>query len=57
MSDVELCQVGANGVELTAAVTGEGPAVLLLRGFPHTWRLWTEVMDALVERHAESVWS
>jgi pimeloyl-ACP methyl ester carboxylesterase len=50
-SEVELRRVRANGVELNVAITGEGPAVLLLHGFPHTWRLWTHVMGGLAERH------
>ncbi|MFI1758412.1 alpha/beta fold hydrolase [Streptomyces sp. NPDC020571] len=33
------------------ALHGEGPAVLLLHGFPHTWQLWTHVMGPLAERH------
>lgn len=46
----ELRRVAANGIELNVAVAGEGPAVLLLHGFPHTWRLWTPVMDGLSDR-------
>lgn len=46
----ELRQVTANGIEINVAVAGEGPAVLLLHGFPHTWRLWTHVMDGLSDR-------
>lgn len=44
---VETRRVTANGVELNVALAGEGPAVLLLHGFPHTWRVWTHVIDAL----------
>ncbi|QXJ24627.1 alpha/beta fold hydrolase [Actinomadura graeca] len=40
-------RVAANGIEINVAVAGEGPAVLLLHGFPHTWRLWTEVAAGL----------
>lgn len=43
----ELRRIAVNGVELNVAVAGEGPAVLLLHGFPHTWQLWTEVMGEL----------
>ncbi|WNI25778.1 alpha/beta hydrolase [Streptomyces sp. ITFR-16] len=46
----ELRRVEANGIELNVAIAGEGPAVLLLHGFPHTWRLWTPVMDRLSDR-------
>lgn len=40
-----------NGIEVNAAVTGEGPAVLLLHGFPHTWRVWTDVIPRLATGH------
>lgn len=46
----ELRRVAANGIEINVAVAGEGPAILLLHGFPHTWRLWTHVMDGLSAR-------
>ncbi|MGW1755340.1 alpha/beta fold hydrolase [Streptomyces mirabilis] len=48
---VALRQVKANGVELNVALVGEGPAVLLLHGFPHTWQLWTHVLDGLAGRY------
>ncbi|MEU6025662.1 alpha/beta hydrolase [Streptomyces tauricus] len=48
---VELRRVTANGVDLNVALAGEGPAVLLLHGFPHTWELWTDIMDGLADRH------
>ncbi|POM26147.1 Soluble epoxide hydrolase [Actinomadura rubteroloni] len=51
MPDIELRRVEANGVALNVALAGEGPAVLLLHGFPHTWRLWTDVLPDLAERH------
>ncbi|MET7604308.1 alpha/beta hydrolase [Streptomyces avermitilis] len=47
----ELRRVSVNGVELNVALAGEGPAVLLLHGFPHTWELWTDVMAGLSERY------
>lgn len=46
----ELRRVTANGIEINVAIAGQGPAVLLLHGFPHTWRLWTHVMDGLADR-------
>lgn len=46
-SGFELRRVTANGMDLNVALTGEGPAVLLLHGFPHTWQLWTHVLDSL----------
>ncbi|MGX1225735.1 pimeloyl-ACP methyl ester carboxylesterase [Streptomyces ambofaciens] len=50
-SGVEHRRVTVNGVDLHVALRGEGPAVLLLHGFPHTWHLWTHVMDRLAEHH------
>ncbi|MFJ6852753.1 alpha/beta fold hydrolase [Streptomyces sp. NPDC091271] len=48
---IELRRVSVNGVELNVATTGTGPVVLLLHGFPHTWRLWTDVMGGLAGQH------
>lgn len=48
---VELLRVPANGIEIATAVSGTGPALLLLHGFPHTWRLWSAVIGPLAERH------
>ncbi|MFJ6071703.1 alpha/beta fold hydrolase [Streptomyces sp. NPDC093065] len=48
---VELRRLAVNGVEINVALHGEGPAVLLLHGFPHTWQLWTRVMGPLAEHH------
>ncbi|MFI0815447.1 alpha/beta fold hydrolase [Streptomyces sp. NPDC021098] len=48
---VELRRVTAGGVTLNVALAGEGPAVLLLHGFPHTWQLWTDVLDDLATQH------
>ena len=47
----ELRRIAVNGTELNVALAGQGPAVLLLHGFPHTWQLWTPVMDALAGRY------
>lgn len=43
-------RIQANGIEMNVAVLGSGPALLLLHGFPHTWRLWSEVMEPLSRR-------
>src|SRR5690242_13728034 len=48
---ISLTRVAVNGIELNVATAGEGPAVLLLHGFPHTWRLWTEVIAGLSGRY------
>ncbi|WP_331769311.1 alpha/beta hydrolase (plasmid) [Embleya sp. NBC_00888] len=50
-SGIELRRVTANGVDLNVALAGEGPAVLLLHGFPHTWQLWTHVLDGLAGQY------
>ncbi|MFI9324378.1 alpha/beta fold hydrolase [Kitasatospora aureofaciens] len=46
-----LRRIETNGVRLNVAVAGEGPAVLLLHGFPHTWRLWDGIMGRLAGRY------
>ncbi|WP_326955482.1 alpha/beta fold hydrolase [Amycolatopsis sp. NBC_01286] len=44
-------RIEANGIEINVADAGEGPAVLLLHGFPHTWRLWSAVIPHLARDH------
>lgn len=44
-------RIGINGIEVDVAIAGSGPAVLLLHGFPHTWRLWSEIIGPLAEQH------
>jgi pimeloyl-ACP methyl ester carboxylesterase len=44
-------RVAANGIDVNVAVAGSGPAVLLLHGFPHTWRVWTDVIAGLAPHH------
>ncbi|MEV0400682.1 alpha/beta hydrolase [Actinoallomurus sp. NPDC050550] len=51
MAEISLHRVAANGIEINVAIAGNGPAVLLLHGFPHTWRLWTEVIAGLARHH------
>ena len=41
----------ADGIELNAAVGGEGPAIVLLHGFPQTHLMWRHVAPILAERH------
>ncbi|MGW4231157.1 alpha/beta fold hydrolase [Streptomyces sp. NPDC004980] len=48
---IELHRVTVNGVDLNVATAGTGPALLLVHGFPHTWRLWTGILGDLAERH------
>ena len=40
-------RVAANGIEINVAVLGDGPPVLLLHGWPHTWMIWRDVMPIL----------
>jgi len=47
----ELRRVRVNGIELNVALAGDGPAILLLHGFPHTWQVWSEVIDELAVHH------
>ncbi|HWE89559.1 MAG TPA: alpha/beta hydrolase [Pseudonocardiaceae bacterium] len=47
MTGISTVRVRTNGIEVNVAIAGEGPAVLLLHGFPHTWRLWTEIIPGL----------
>lgn len=50
-SDISLRRVSTNGISTEVALAGRGPAVLLLHGFPQTWRLWQEVIGPLAQRH------
>ncbi|MGW0909501.1 alpha/beta hydrolase [Streptomyces sp. NPDC002853] len=47
----QLHRITTNGIELNVAIAGTGPAVLLLHGFPHTWQLWSGLMDRLAENY------
>ncbi|MFF5535917.1 alpha/beta fold hydrolase [Streptomyces cinerochromogenes] len=52
MSGFETRSIGvADGVELNAAVGGDGPAVVLLHGFPQTHLMWRHVAPVLAEHH------
>ncbi|MFF5077090.1 alpha/beta fold hydrolase [Actinoplanes sp. NPDC000266] len=42
-----MLRIAANGIEINVAVEGEGPAILLLHGFPHTWQVWSAVIPEL----------
>ncbi|WP_431875375.1 alpha/beta fold hydrolase [Amycolatopsis sacchari] len=48
---VTLHRIATNGIEANVAVAGTGPAVVLLHGFPHTWRLWSRVIGPLSASH------
>ena len=36
-----------NGTQIHHVIGGEGPAVVLLHGFPYSWEVWREVMPRL----------
>jgi pimeloyl-ACP methyl ester carboxylesterase len=42
---------GADGVELSVAVAGSGPPVVLLHGFPQTHLMWRHVAPELAREH------
>jgi pimeloyl-ACP methyl ester carboxylesterase len=42
--------VEVNGLRLHAVTGGNGPALLLIGGWPQTWYAWREVMPALARR-------
>ncbi|MBN6038887.1 alpha/beta fold hydrolase [Amycolatopsis sp. 195334CR] len=45
-------RVDTGTTELNVAVAdGPGSAVLLLHGWPHTWRVWSKVLPALAAEH------
>lgn len=46
-TSIELRQIETNGIHANVAIAGSGPAVVLLHGFPHTWRLWSEIIGPL----------
>lgn len=41
--------VPLENVALSVSVEGNGPAVVLLHGFPHTRQLWDPIIPALAE--------
>jgi pimeloyl-ACP methyl ester carboxylesterase len=43
--------VEANGIRQHAVVGGEGPALLLIHGWPETWYAWRLLMPTLAQTH------
>ena len=43
--------VQSNGIQINVATAGQGPTLLLLHGWPHTWRVWEPVLPALAATH------
>jgi pimeloyl-ACP methyl ester carboxylesterase len=50
MSTIRHHMVTRDGVDLHAVSQGEGPAVLLIHGFPQHWWMWRGTMAALAAR-------
>ncbi len=46
-----ISRVEANGLQVNVTTAGEGPAVLLLHGWPHTWFVWRDVITELARTH------
>jgi len=50
-ADLHLRRVPLEDVELNVAVAGNGPALVLLHGWPHTWQVWASVLPRLAQNH------
>jgi pimeloyl-ACP methyl ester carboxylesterase len=48
---IELRTIAGNGIEMNVAVAGDGPPLLLLHGWPHTWQVWSAVLPELARTH------
>jgi len=48
---VSLRTIPVNGIGLNVAISGEGPALVLMHGFPHTWQVWEPIIPALSVHH------
>ncbi|WP_246023727.1 alpha/beta fold hydrolase [Nocardia yunnanensis] len=48
---IALRRIETNGMTANVALAGAGPAVVLLHGFPHTWRVWSEIIGPLAAHH------
>lgn len=47
--NVQKHQINVNGLNFNVIEKGNGPAVLLLHGFPDTWYMWRNQITALVD--------
>ncbi|MBX3195717.1 MAG: alpha/beta hydrolase [Microbacteriaceae bacterium] len=50
-TDATAMRVDCDGVEIAADVTGSGPPLLLLHGYPETRAMWREVAATLADRY------
>lgn len=48
MRDVEMRRIAGHGVTLNAALAGDGPLIVLVHGFPESWRAWRHQIGPLV---------
>ncbi|MEC3956932.1 alpha/beta hydrolase [Nocardia sp. CDC153] len=48
---IETRQIETNGIHANVAISGTGPALVLLHGFPHTWRVWSKIIGPLAARY------
>ena len=43
--------IASNGIDIHVVTMGNGPAILLPHGWPHTWEIWRTVMPLLAVNH------
>lgn len=46
---IEIARIDVGEITLNTALAGSGPPIVLLHGWPHTWRLWGGVIEILAE--------
>lgn len=51
LNTIEPRRIETSGGVLSVRITGSGPALLLLHGFPQTGLMWGQVSEALAARH------
>lgn len=51
MNSMTETMVVTNGVRLKVAAGGEGEPIVLLHGFPHTWKVWNAIIPTLIRDH------
>ncbi|MEO5778512.1 MAG: alpha/beta hydrolase, partial [Arthrobacter oryzae] len=51
MPELTETMIATNGTRLNVAISGEGAPIVLLHGFPHTWKVWSKMIPTLAEKH------
>lgn len=51
MATVDFARIDVGDIVINAAVAGRGSPIVLLHGWPHTWKLWQQVIDLLAVEH------